>query len=39
MIASVLTVICASSLSTIFPITMTAADNMMSENMTAADNE
>ncbi|HET7243129.1 MAG TPA: hypothetical protein VFI64_07285, partial [Nitrososphaeraceae archaeon] len=37
-IASVLTVICASSLLTIFPSTMTAADNMMSENMTAADN-
>ena len=41
-VASVLTVIYASSLLSIFPSTraenMTAADNMMAENMTAADN-
>ena len=41
-VATVLTVIYASSLLSIFPSTMaenmTAADNMMAENMTAADN-
>ena len=41
-VATVLTVIYASFLLSIFPSTMaenmTAADNMMAENMTAADN-
>jgi len=41
-VATVLTILYASSLLSIFPSTMaenmTAADNMMAENMTTADN-